>query len=179
MTVTDWVFIFVAAATLLGAYRVVVSQRMMHAALWLGFTFLGVAGIFLLLGADFLAAAQVLIYVGAITTILIFGIMLSAVDDLRGGSGQTFWQKVKLQFASPRKGLLPLLAAGGFAAVMLVLFNGTVWPDLVEQGSLDTVRRIGATLFREYVIPFEVASVVLLAALVGAIAVAMREEKSE
>lgn len=179
MTVTDWVFIVVAAATLVGAYRVVMSQRIMHAALWLGFTFLGVAGIFLLLGADFLAAAQVLIYVGAITTILLFGIMLSAVEDLRGSAGETVWQRVKAQFTTPRRGILPVLAAGSFAVVMLLLFNRTTWPEPGELGALETVRRIGETLFREYVIPFEIASVVLLVALIGAIAVAMREEKPQ
>src|SRR5690606_40380159 len=71
LTVTDWVFLAVAAVTLFSAYRVVVSRKIMHAALWLGLTFFGVAGIFLLLGADFLAAAQVLVYVGAVTTIKI------------------------------------------------------------------------------------------------------------
>lgn len=178
MTVTDWVFIVVAAVTLVGAYQVVTSQRIMHSALWLGFTFLGVAGIFLLLGADFLAAAQVLIYVGAITTIIIFGVMLSAVEDVRG-AGETPWQQVKARFSSVRRGVLPLIAAGGFAVVMLVLYTGSVWPAVRELGAVDTVRRIGETLFREYVIPFEIASVVLLVALIGAIAVAMKEEKTE
>lgn len=176
MTVTDWIFLAVAAVTLFSAYRVVVTHKIMHAALWLGLTFFGVAGIFLLLGADFLAAAQVLVYVGAITTIIIFGIMLSPVQDLRGPSGDGLWQRLAKRLGSPRRGIFPLIAAFGFAAIMVVLVNRGEWPAAPGPAVTDTPRLLGQALFTRFVIPFEVASVVLLVALIGAIALALKEE---
>ena len=80
MNLSGVLFLFVAVITLVAAWRVVVSERIMHAALWLALTFFGTAVAFLMLNADFVAAAQVLVYVGAITVLLIFGVMLSGVD---------------------------------------------------------------------------------------------------
>ncbi len=77
-------FIVVSAIAVVSAFRVVTAPKIMHAALWLGLTFLMLAGVFLVMGAEFLAAAQVLIYVGAITTIILFGIMLSEAAEVRG-----------------------------------------------------------------------------------------------
>lgn len=178
MTIVDWLFVIAGALTLVGAYRVIISEKIMHAALWLGFTFIGVAGIFLLLGADFLAAAQILIYVGAITTIIIFGIMLSSIEDLRGKAGNTLWQRVSTQFSSPRHGIFALIAAGGLTLSLIVLLTRSVWPAARPQsaGDLDTPRLIGEALFNRFVIPFEIASVVLLVALIGAIVLATKEE---
>ena len=176
MTVTDWAFLLVAALTLVSAYRVVMSQKVMHAALWLGSTFLGVAGIFLVMGADFLAAAQVLIYVGAVTTIIIFGIMLSSVEDLRGKAGGSLWQRLSAQFSSPRHGVLALLAAGGLALVFLILFGRSVWPESPQLAEVNTAKLLGEALFGRYVVPLEIASLVLLVALIGAIVLATREE---
>lgn len=179
MTVTDWVFIVVAAITLVAAYRVVMSQKIMHAALWLGLTFVGVAGIFVILGAEFLAAAQILIYVGAITTIIIFGIMLSAVEDLRGKFGESMWERLKVQFQTPRRGILALVAGVGFSLLMLVLLRGGVWPAPPPALEGNNPRFLGEVLFTRFIVPFEVASIVLLVALIGAIVLAMKEEESE
>lgn len=179
MTVTDWIFIVTALVTLYSAYRVVTTPKIMHAALWLGLTFFGVAGIFLLLGADFLAAAQVLVYVGAITTIIIFGIMLSSVDDLRGQSFESVWQRLSAQLSSPRRGILPLVTAIGFAVLMVSVISRSQWPGAPAPAVADTPRLLGEALFTRFVIPFEAASVVLLVALIGAIALALKEERSE
>lgn len=179
MTTTDWVFLTISALTILAAYRVVTSQKIMHAALWLGATFFGVGGIFLLLGADFLAAAQVLIYVGAVTTIIIFGIMLSSVEDIRGQSIGSMWQRLSRQFSSPRHGILAVAAAGGLALALLILFNRSVWPAAPELQDTNTAKALGYALFGEYVVPLEIASLVLLVALIGAIVLATREEEKQ
>jgi len=176
MTVTDWIFLAVAAVTLFSAYRVVVTHKIMHAALWLGLTFIGVAGIFLLLGADFLAAAQVLVYVGAITTIIIFGIMLSPVQELRGPSDGGVRRRFASRMASIRRGVLPPITAIGFAVLMVILVHRGEWPAVGAAVVSDTPRLLGEALFTRFVIPFEVASVLLLVALVGAIALALKEE---
>lgn len=177
MNLSGLLFLFIALITLLAAWRVVVSEKIMHAALWLGLTFFGVAASFLMLGADFVAAAQVLVYVGAITVLLIFGIMLSDVSDVRQtddparASAAGRWRK------AGTNNLLPLLAAGGFAVLMLLLYNGAGWRQSAPaEAVVNTPRAIGNLLFGQYVIPFEVASLVLLVGLVGAIVLATREE---
>lgn len=168
MTVSDVLFLAICLITLVAAWRVVVSAKVMHAALWLGLTFFGVAAVFLMLSADFVAAAQVLVYVGAITVLLIFGIMLSEGTEgtPRGGERSSLGRKVA-----------PVGAAAGFAALMVYLYHqaGLRQPPPAEVAT-DTPRAIGTLLFSDFVIPFEVASLVLLVGMVGAIVLAMREE---
>lgn len=178
MTTTDWVFLGISVLTILAAYRVIMSRKIMHAALWLAATFFGVAGIFLVLGADFLAAAQVLIYVGAVTTIIIFGIMLSSAEDLRGQSFGSMWQRLSKQFSSPRHGILALATAGGLGLALLILFSRSDWPAAPPLGEMNVAKSLGFALFRDYVVPLEIASFVLLAALIGAIVLATREEET-
>lgn len=177
MNPSGLLFMFIALVTLVSAWRVVISEKIMHSALWLGLSFFGVAATFLMLSADFVAAAQILVYVGAITVLLIFGIMLSDPDGLqagaKGGDRTGFFRKG----VPARKGILPLLAAAGFSLLMLVLYNGAGWRMAPPaEVVLDTPRAIGHLLFGTYIIPFEVASLVLLVGLVGSIVLATREE---
>lgn len=174
MTLGEAGFIVVMGITLLGAWRVVASNKIMHAALWLGFTFLGVATSFLMLNADFVAAAQVLVYVGAINTMIVFGVMLSDPGELRGGQ-HTGWRRFAKNL---RFGLLPLLTAVGFGGVMFYIYRHTAWPQAAPQATVptDTTALLGTRLFTDYVVPFEVASLILLVALVGAIILAVTYE---
>jgi len=151
------------------AYRVITTPRIVHAALYLALTLTGVAGIFLLLGADFLAATQVLIYVGAVTTLVVFAIMLSAPPEVRGAGGRGEPGAGKRWV-----GALAALAALGFAAVMLRVYRVAGWQVQAAAPMGRTTAPLGRQIFTTYVIPFEVASVVLLAALVGAIYLSTR-----
>lgn len=177
MDTTTLVFIILSVLGLVAAYRVVTSPNIMHSALWLGFTFVVIAGVFLLLNAEFLAAAQVLVYVGAVTTIIVFGIMLSESEELKGRPEGGLLQRLS-GFAALRRGVLPVVAAVGFAAVMLRIYGRAGLRDLqpVELG--DTTAALGRSLFGPFVIPFELAAVVLLVALVGAIVIATKEGRS-
>ncbi len=178
MNLSGVLFLFVALITLVAAWRVVVSERIMHAALWLALTFFGTAVAFLMLNADFVAAAQVLVYVGAITVLLIFGVMLSGATEVRGDTNMTFWERItQSKGGNPVRAILPLLAASAFAVLMIVLYHLAdlrIYP--AESVITDTPHAIGLALFDTYVIPFEVASLVLLVGLVGAIVLATREE---
>lgn len=177
MNVSSLLFMFIALVTLLAAWRVVVSQKIMHSALWMALSFFGVAGIFLMLSADFVAAAQVLVYVGAITVLLLFGIMLSDANDVREVEGDKKRAGLFGGSLPARKGIFPLIAASGFAILMLVLYNGAGWRQAPPAEVVtDTPRAIGHLLFGQYVIPFEIASAVLLVGLIGSIVLAMREE---
>lgn len=177
MDVSRIAFLALAAVALVSAYRVVTAPKIMHAALWLGFTFFLVAGVFVTLGAEFLAAAQVLVYVGAVTTIILFGIMLSEAAEVRGGreprsadvpEGGTFW----------RRTVLPVVATLAFAGIMVFVYTSVPWPTLTGIAG-DTVAQIGRALFTTFVIPFELAAVLLLIALIGAIVIAIRDDDKE
>ncbi|MEW6045824.1 MAG: NADH-quinone oxidoreductase subunit J [Bacillota bacterium] len=172
-------YIILAAVTLISAYGVVVAPKLMHSALWLGAAFVGMAGLFLLLDADFLAAAQILIYVGAITTMILFGIMLSDIRDLRAPGVEPWWKRLASLVLSPRRGLLPLLSALGFTSALWAVAWRAPWPDQAPPASENVTASIGELLFTQYALPFEVASVLLLVALVGAVVLSMREGAKE
>ncbi|MEW5933212.1 MAG: NADH-quinone oxidoreductase subunit J [Bacillota bacterium] len=178
-------FAFLGVLILASGFRVITTPRIVHAALYLALCFTGVAGIFLLLGADFLAATQVLIYVGAVTTLIIFAIMLSSPPEVRGeparGAGPARGDEVlgggprpqRAQAESGWVGVLAALAALGFVAAMGVVYRGAGLP--AQAASLGrTTAPLGRQIFTTYAVPFEVASVVLLAALVGAIYLSVR-----
>ena len=175
------IFFILAAVIVISAIRVVSTRLITHAALFMALAFVAVAGVFLQLQADFLAAAQVLIYAGAITTMIIFAIMLSNVADVRRVGdrppGLTRWLRAVV--ASRQFGYFPVVVAVGFAAVMYWIYGRAQWAVSREQPAGASVVAIGQQLFDKngYVIPFEVASIVLLVAMVGAIILTAREER--
>jgi NADH-quinone oxidoreductase subunit J len=159
------VFIITAAITLGAALMVVTVRNLVHAALWLVMALFGVAVTFVLLNAGFLAVAQVVIYIGAIAILMIFAIMLTrnvAVESIPQINSNWIWAAILsvALFAS----LAWLLSGwGGFSMAA---------PEMSPRA--DPLRDLGVALVSPdlYVIPFEVASVLLLAALIGAIMVA-------
>ncbi|MBE3583072.1 MAG: NADH-quinone oxidoreductase subunit J [Limnochordaceae bacterium] len=180
MNTTLLAFFIVAFISLVAAWRVITDPSILHAGLWMGLSFVGVAGIFLLLEAEFLAGVQVLVYVGAITTIILFGIMLSDVGEVRVGPEPPGWVQAGAAWHRGLRHAFPLLVAAGFAGTMLGLYTQSGWGQLrerpLELAGL-SVGGIGRELFSTFALPFEIASLVLLAALLGAIVLAMREEE--
>ncbi len=170
------IFLILAAITVISAIRVVTVPLITHAALFMAMAFVAVAGVFIQLQADFLAAAQVLVYAGAITTMIIFAIMLSDIQEVRRPEKGMGFLKVVF---SKRFGLIPVAAATGFTAAMYWVYSRAKWPLSDEAPVSSTVRAIGLQLFNPegYVIPFEVASLVLLVAMVGAIILTAKEER--
>ena len=158
------VFALLATITLVAAFRVVTSRVLLHSAFWLVLAFFGVAGVFVLLHAEFLAVAQVLIYVGAIAILMIFAIMLS-----RNMASQS-----ERQFNN-QWGLV-----GGFSALLFVSLTAIVtrvqWPGRTSEVPPDALQQLGIELVGPYAVPFEVASVLLVIAMVGAIIIARERE---
>lgn len=154
-------FYLFSAITLGGAAGVVFGRNMFHAVLFLVGSFFGLAGIYVLLQADFLAAVQVLIYAGAIPILVVFAIMLTRQVE-RGNE----WNR--LRGPGLLLGLLFLLG-------LLLVLTGTQWYTGTGPYPTDTVATLARQLFGPWVLPFEVASVLLLAALVGAIIIAREE----
>lgn len=170
------IFIIISAVTLIAAWFVVTDRNLFHAALALMASFLGVAGLYVLLEAGFLAAAQLLVYIGAISILLIFAIMMT----------RRLMQTTETAFNSQwQMGIVTSLLL--FAVLFFVIIQfwpmtpaagATGRPDVAPDLLAATVDQLGAALVSvdQYVLPFEVASVLLLAALIGSIAVAWPEE---
>lgn len=170
------VFYYLAAAAVASAILAVTRRNPVHSMLWVLALFLHVAGIFLLLGAEFLAAVQVLVYAGAILVFYLFVLMLLDVPS---------------EAARPRFGKhWPLAVAGGFGFAGLIWMArirtqevaasgtdaGTV-PGTAGDAPLGSLSEVGKALFGPFALPFEMASLVLLAAIVGAVVLAGRKEK--
>jgi NADH-quinone oxidoreductase subunit J len=163
MTLFDGVFYVFALITVISAFVVVFTRNIMYAAFSLLFTFFGVAGLYVLLSADFLAVAQILIYVGGILVLLLFGVMLTnkvVSVDLKTGTLQTVPALV-----------IVAVVAGSLAGLFYSTWKNAPTPttDIVS-----TTRTLGEMLMTGYMLPFEVASVVLLVALIGAAITARR-----
>ena len=159
-------FYLIALITVVSAFIVVLSKSILRSVFALLFTLFGMAGLFLFLHADFLAATQVLIYVGGVLVLLLFGIMLTqkiVEADVRTG---------KVQFTPS------LLGMGILLLFLLFLIFQTPWNTNSAQNmaptqfGTGTTGSIGTLLMTEWLLPFEVASILLLAALVGAVSIA-------
>lgn len=160
------VFVILSVVILVSGLMVVSLKNIFHAALFLILCLFSVAGIFLLLHAEFLAAAQVLIYVGAVSILIIFAIMLT---------GQLASKKI---VQSNKYVLIAFFVCLLFAfAIIQVVRHSLVWQAAKEALPTDNILVIGQLLMTKFMLPFEVVSVLMLAALIGAVVLA-RGEKS-
>ncbi|MDO8588298.1 MAG: NADH-quinone oxidoreductase subunit J [Armatimonadota bacterium] len=166
MTGQGVAFAVLAAITIISALLVVTIKNIVRSALFLALSFVGVAGLYILLNAEFLAAVQVLIYVGAITVLMLFAIMLTQQIMSAKISQTTEWFWLALPMA------LAMLATLIFFFAMRT-YPVNPAPDALAVG---TTMPLAEALLKPYLLPFELASFILLAALVGAIVIA-REEK--
>ncbi len=163
MSYEEVIFYFVAALTVLGGLGVVLARNVVHAALFLIAALLAVAAVFILLSAEFLAIVQVLIYGGAVTILILFAMMLTRVRDMPGA------------LDGPQRPFAAL-AAAAFLALSILAVVSAEWPGESEEITVIAFSDLGDKLFRNWAAPFEVASLVLLVALVGAIILARGEE---
>jgi NADH-quinone oxidoreductase subunit J len=157
------VFYILAAVILVSGLFVVILRNIFHSALMLVLCLFSVAGIYITLHADFLAAVQVLIYVGAVAILMIFAVMVTH---------QITGKKIRHQNEQPLPASLIILSL----AILLVISILRTGFEVVEQAEPQlTVGTIGKAFVTTYVLPFEVVSVVLLVALIGAIVIARRD----
>lgn len=171
MTGYQIAFIVIAALTVVSAIMVVTLKNILRSALFLAFAFLCVAGLYVLLNAEFLAAMQVLIYVGAITVLIMFGIVLT--QQLMGAKINQVSRVRTMIIAAPVAALVFAFLAKAFVKPFEV--TGSMMGTSPKQADADTLQQIAHLLIQPYVIPFEIASLVLLAALVGAVVLAKEE----
>lgn len=165
-SIVEVLFILIGLLTFASAVLTVTVRNLVHAALWLVVSLGGLAGCYLLLAAEFLAWVQVLIYVGAVAVLLLFGLMLTKAPIGRS---------TELDSNNRWAALVVALATAGVLVTVVADAVRSTWFDphaAVAQGS---AKAIGTSVFRYWVLPFELLSVLLLAALVGAIVLSRRD----
>ena len=159
-------FVILSVLMILTALGVVLLDNIVYSAFLLGGVFMSISGLYLLLNADFVAAAQILIYVGAINVLILFAIMLVNKTE--------HFKRVQGRFI---RQVSTALVCGGLFALLSTMILATPWqlselsPAVVE----NTIITIGQHFFSDYLLPFEIASVLLLMAMVGAIILARRD----
>ncbi len=168
MVFTDIVFYTLAAILLFAGLRVITTRNPVLAALFLVLAFFNAAGIWLLLEAEFLAIALVLVYVGAVMVLFLFVVMMLDIniDKLREG----FWEYL------PMAGTIGLLMALEMVMVLGGKYFGAT-RAVSKPADYSNTAEIGSVLYTEYLLPFELASVVLLVAIVAAIVLTLRDRK--
>lgn len=166
MTGESSIFFILALFALTGAVLMLSVKKVVHMVISLALTFISIAGLFVLLEAEFLAIAQVLVYGGAITIIMLFGIMLTKHDD---------------RDETKRTGHKLYAGIGVVVLFLLILYalNTVNWTPTEVALFDENTKQLGIALFTKYVIPFELTSILLLVALVGAVILARRDEEDE
>lgn len=169
MSVTTGLFYAFSAVLLFAAFRVITARNPVHAALYLVLTFFQAALIWMLLKAEFLSIALVLVYVGAVMVLFLFVVMMMDVnvENLRLG----FWKHF------PLAALVGVVIALEMAAVLMGGFRIVEDPSLAATASNSNTKDIGVLLFTQYFLPLEVAAAILLVAMIAAIALTLRARK--
>ena len=165
MEISTAVFYLVAIITVGSAIVVAFSRNIIYSAFSLLGTFAGVAGLYIFLGADFVAAVQLLIYVGGILILILFAVMLThRISDV--------------EITNRAAGRIPaVIITGVFLVLLLQTLRDTPWVKVKEVLYQPTTAKIGDLFLQTYLLPFELASLVLLAAMIGAVVISRKEIK--
>jgi NADH-quinone oxidoreductase subunit J len=172
MTLDLALFLVLALVAIATALGMLLSQNAVYSALFLVLNFTTVAIFYLLLGAPFIAMSQITVYAGAIMVLFLFVIMLLGADAI---PGRPNW----------RKFIIPVVLAGILAieAVYLLIIKarptGDILAPLDAVNTMENLRAMGMVLFSQYLLPFEVTSILLLVAMVGAITLAKKERRAK
>lgn len=150
-------FILLSGIVLGSALLVVTLKNLVHSVLWLIVTFIGAAGIFLMLDADFVAAVQVLVYAGAVCIMVVFGVMLVQRNEMGNSNPVNF----RFRIAAP--------VVGALFIIIGLLTARSQWVTSGTQVPAKTVQALAPILLADFVIPFEVAAILLTVALTGAL----------
>jgi NADH-quinone oxidoreductase subunit J len=164
-TGTVLAFYILSALTIVSALGVVVVRNLIHAVVFLIVSFVGVAGLYITLSADFVAVTQVLLYAGAVSVLILFAIVLTPTQER--DNRESFLRLPALLLA------LLVVFTLGYIAI------DTDWAISDREGFQQTASQIGELLLDKYVLPFEIASVLLLVAMIGAIVLVRPESAAE
>ncbi len=166
--VNEIIFAYFAAVIIGSAIMMITRKNPIHSVMFMLLLFFHIAGIFVLLNAEFLAAVQLIVYAGAILILYLFVVMLLSVDrEVRSSRANRFW---------PALAIFGVLIA---AEIVLLVMRGSFPAEAGRtMGGVDTgVKAMGVELYKNYLVPFEVASLILLVGLVGAVLLAKKNIK--
>ncbi len=162
MNIYDIVFYLFGAVTVISAFFVVTSRNIIYSAFYLLFTFFGVAGLYILLGADFVAIVQLIVYVGGILILLLFGVMLTN----------------KITNVNIKTGTLQIIPAGiaviAFLYLLITTLLKTGWKTINNPADIPSTQKLGMLLITQYAVVFELLGIILLIALIGAASMARK-----
>lgn len=163
--IQEAIFIILSLIILGGAFQVVTNRNLFHSALFMVMTFFGVAGLYFLMEAPFLGAVQILIYIGAITMLVLFAVMFTRrlMSPRQVQSNRQWW-------------MVALVSGLLFFSLIFIIVRQVQWPLSGAAPAKDSIALLGQELMSTYALPFEVASLLLLVALVGAIIIARERE---
>ena len=165
MNFYDIIFYLFAVIVVVSAAFVVTTRNIIHSAFFLLFTLFGVAGIYVLLGADFLAIVQIMVYVGGILILLMFGVMLTnKITNVEIRTGTVHMMPATIGIAI-------------FMGALIAIMFWTNWKSEPGQIPTTTIKSLGRMLITDYVLIFELLGILLLIALIGAASIARREKE--
>jgi NADH-quinone oxidoreductase subunit J len=162
----EYAFLVFSVVGVVAAFRMVTARNVVHAALYLVLTLSMVAGVYLLLAAEFVAWVQILIYVGAIVILFLFGLMLTKAPIGRE------------TLDNQRRGVAFLVGLGILVGLIFLIRDAFPWDGPRIEPSGGSPAEVGRALFADFVLPFEVVSFLLLAALIGAIVLSRRDDRT-
>lgn len=165
MSSQEYAFVVLALLGTVSAVRVVTARNVVRAALYLVATLASVGATYLILGAEFVGWVQILIYVGAIVILFLFGLMLTKAPIGREA------------LDNRSRGIATLVGLAILAGLVFLIQNAFAWSDPKIELGQATSGAIGESIFRQYILPFEAVSFVLLAALIGAIVLSRKDER--
>ncbi|MFN6373970.1 MAG: NADH-quinone oxidoreductase subunit J [Chitinophagia bacterium] len=168
MHITEILFWFLTALSLFSALMVVFSNNPVHSVLWLIMVFVAITGHYILMNAQFLAIVNFIVYAGAIMVLFLFVIMFMNLNK-ESEPQKNLWLR-----------LAAVLSGGILMLVMIAALKDNVGTvnSMRGEGSIGLIKNLGKVLFTEYVLPFEISSVLFLSAMVGAVVLGKKESKS-
>jgi NADH-quinone oxidoreductase subunit J len=162
MNIYDIIFYLFGAITIVSAFFVVTTRNIIYSAFYLLFTFFGVAGLYVLLGADFVAIVQLIVYVGGILILLLFGVMLTN----------------RITNVNIKTGTIQIIPAAiavvAFMYLLITTLLNTAWKTTNNTVDLPSTQKLGVLLITQYAVVFELLGIVLLIALIGAASMARK-----
>jgi NADH-quinone oxidoreductase subunit J len=172
MTAAVVAFYFFSAVAVLSGFLVVTARNPVHSVLWLILAFFASAGLFVLLGAEFIAMIMLIVYVGAVAVLFLFVVMMLDVDFVALKSGVTRFVPVGVLFGLVLLGLLYFAFSDWQATEGALALRQAVAPPPAQ---VENTFALGAILYTQYILPFQLAGIILLVAMVGAIVLTLRK----
>ena len=177
MSITEIAFWFLSGLAFVGAIMILLSKNPVHSVLWLITVFFAISGHYILLNAQFLAIVNLIVYAGAIMVLFLFVIMLMNPNTETEPRNKSIWIKLAGVISGGMLMLVMIMAVRQAANLVIIGQGNQVVPKetLMQTGNIGLIENLGKVLFTDYVVPFEISSVLFLSAMVGAVVIGKKD----